>query len=295
MNTRCGFIAIVGRPNAGKSTLLNHLVGQKVSITSRKPQTTRQQILGVKTDADTQMVFVDTPGIDEWSDISPIQKHMHRTVQVATQGVDLVLMLVDRTRWDASDEKRLQILKKHAPVVLCINKVDLLDKKTDLLAHIDQLKGLDFADIVPISALKGDNQDSLLKLIEQFCPSGPFQFDKDDLTDKNLRFLAAEFIREKIIRQLGQELPYATAVEIESFETSETCHTISAVIYVERSGQKPIVIGKKGERLRKIGQEARLEMEKLFEHKVMLKLWVKVKKDWSQDEGMLRSFGIASD
>lgn len=292
----CGTIAIIGNPNVGKSTLLNRLIGQKLSITSRKPQTTRQQILGVLTQDDTQMIFVDTPGVTNWESPSAMHRHMSKTAASAVQEVNLILFVVDKKRWDVADQRRLEQVKDVAPVILCLNKVDKMYDKSVLLEHMHKLSQLhEFEDIVPISAKAGDNVDELLQLIKQHCPEGPFLYEEDDLTDRSMKFLAAEFIREKIVRILGQELPYTTAVDIQVFEEDEQCHKIAAVIYVEREGQKPIVIGKQGSRLKKIGQQAREDLEKLFQHKVFLQLWVKVKKDWTTDEAMLKNLGLTQE
>ncbi|MBT5135050.1 MAG: GTPase Era [Halieaceae bacterium] len=291
---KCGFVALVGRPNVGKSTLLNFLLEQKLSITSRKPQTTRQQVLGVKTvDAD-QMIFVDTPGLHR-DEPKAINKAMNRSATSAMADVDLVLFLIDRGKWTEEDAWVLQKLRMvKAPVALIVNKMDLMDDPKALLPEMESLHALhDFAGVFPISALRQKNLDVLETFVRRNLPEGHHLFPEGQITNRTERFLAAELIREKIIRQLGDELPHTTAVEIEGFQPDErgTQH-ISAIIFVERDGQKRIVIGTGGSRLRSIGTEARRDMEKAFDSKVMLKLWVKVKSGWSDDVRALQSLGL---
>lgn len=292
--TRCGYVAIVGRPNVGKSTLLNHMLGQKISITSRKPQTTRHRVLGIKTDDNVQAIFVDTPGIHrtEESD-KAINRYMNRAASTAIKDVDLVVFVVDRSKWTDSDEWVLEQVKRTAcPVILVINKVDKLEDKSTLLPWIKQIESkMEFAEIIPLSALQGSNLDRLESCISERLPEEDWLFDEDQITDRSSRFMASEMVREKIMRQLGDELPYEITVEIEEFVDSGKSLHISALILVEREGQKRIVIGDKGSRLKLIGQEARVDMEEMFERKVMLKLWVKVKSGWSDDERALRSLG----
>lgn len=289
---RCGYVAIVGRPNVGKSTLLNHLLGQKISITSRKPQTTRHQVLGIKTEDDTQIIFVDTPGLHKAED-KAINRYMNRAASSALRDVDVVIMVVDRTAWTDEDERVLAEVKAQSrPVILAVNKVDLLADKNVLLPHLEQLvEKADFNAVVPLSALRNQQTDALEKLIREHLPESPYFFPEDQITDRSQRFLAAEIVREKIMRQLGEELPYATTVEIEAFSQEGAVLHIAALILVERKGQKKILIGTGGERLRSIGSEARKDMERLFDSKVMLKLWIKVKSGWSDDERALRSLG----
>lgn len=293
-NKRCGYAALVGRPNVGKSTLLNHILGQKISITSRKPQTTRHRILGIKTEAGTQTIYVDTPGIHS-DQPRAINRQMNRTATSVLQDVDVVVLLIDKLRWTAEDDLVLSHLAQvRAPVILAINKVDQLDDKEALLPFIEESSArYAFKDIVPISALKGSNLDTLESLIGNLLPAAEYFFPEDQITDRNLRFIAAELIREKIMRQLGEELPYATAVEIEQFSQQDEVFHIDATILVERAGQKGIVIGKGGERLKKIGSDARQDMEKTFDSKVMLNLWVKVRSGWSDDERALQSLGYS--
>ncbi|WP_022960504.1 GTPase Era [Spongiibacter tropicus] len=292
MPMRCGYIAIVGRPNVGKSTLLNHILGQKLSITSRKPQTTRHQVLGIKTEGDIQAIYVDTPGL-HLRDEKAINRYMNRAASAALADVDLALFVVDRDRWTDEDDLVLEKLR-HAecPVVLVVNKIDRLADKAELLPLIESLSTrFEFADIVPVSALRGHNRDDLETLIHGYLPEGIHLFPEDQITNRSERFLAAELVREKIMRQLGEEVPYAMTVEIEEFKASPRLIEISALILVERQGQKKILIGEGGSRLRQIGTEARKDMEKAFDSKVMLRLWVKVKSGWSDDERALRSLG----
>jgi len=296
MTTRCGLVALVGRPNVGKSTLLNHLLGQKISITSRKPQTTRHRLLGIHTEGETQTLYVDTPGLHRGHD-SALNRYMNRAASTALRDVDLVVMLVDRLRWTEDDDWILGKLKRlGCPVILAINKVDLLPDRSALLPHLEALaQRFDFAEIVPLSALRGHNRSELAEIIQRYLPEGPWLFPEDQITDRSERFLAAELVREKITRQLGAEVPYAMTVEIEEFRREPRILHIRALILVERPGQKKIVIGSQGERLRSIGREARLDMERLFDQKVMLNLWVKVKDGWSDDERALRSLGYSDE
>lgn len=292
MTQRTGYVAIVGRPNVGKSTLLNRILGQKLSITSRKPQTTRHQILGIKTEDDVQVVYVDTPGMHKHQE-KAINRYMNKAATTAVKDVDLVLMLVDRTRWTEEDDMVLQAIKsQRAPVVLVVNKVDFVREKEELLPVLQQLSSRhNFDQIIPVSAKTGHNVERLENLIESYLPENQYFFPEDQITDRSSRFLAAELVREKIMRQLGDELPYAMTVEIEEFVHTGTLIEISALILVERASQKAIVIGDGGYRIKQIGQEARKDMEQLFDCKVMLKLWVKVKAGWSDDERALRSLG----
>lgn len=292
--SRCGYVAIVGRPNVGKSTLLNHLLGQKISITSRKPQTTRHRVLGIKTEGVNQIIFVDTPGIHQGAESDKaINRYMNRAASSSIADVDMVVFVVERGHWtDADDWVLQQLAQAGCPVILAINKVDQIKDKTTLLPYLDQCRSkMDFAEIVPLAALHGTNLDALEASIVERLPSEKHLFPEDQITDRSQRFMAAEMVREKIMRQLGEEVPYAMTVEIEEFKDSGKSLHIHALILVEREGQKRIVIGSKGSRLRLIGQEARLDMEKMFERKVMLKLWVKVKSGWSDDERALRSLG----
>jgi GTP-binding protein Era len=290
--SRCGYVAIVGRPNVGKSTLLNHILGQKISITSRKPQTTRHQVLGIKTEDNYQIIFVDTPGLQKDAG-KAINRYMNRAASAAIRDVDLVVFVVDRTAWTEEDSIVLeQIEQSGLPTMLVVNKIDLLAEKAELLPHLQILATkAEFAAILPVSALRQHNVDALEEQILKLLPESVHFFPEDQITDRSQRFLAAEIVREKIMRQLGDELPYSIAVELEEFAQEGDVLHISAVIFVERTGQKKILIGDKGSRLRSIGSDARRDMEGLFDSKVMLRLWVKVKSGWSDDERALRSLG----
>ncbi len=289
---RCGYVAIVGRPNVGKSTLLNHILGQKLSITSRKPQTTRHRLLGIVTREKSQAIYVDTPGI-HGNEPKAINRYMNRAATQSLRDVDVVLFVVDALKWSPDDELVLEKLKQQtAPVILVINKVDKIENKEALLPRITELSGLmSFADVVPVSALRGHNLEELHGLVAGYLPFSPPFFSEEQITDRSQRFLAAELVREKIMRQLGDEVPYELTVEIEEFKREGKLLRISALILVERRGQKTIVIGDGGQRLKLIGQEARGDMEKLFDSKIMLSLWVKVKSGWSDDERALKSLG----
>lgn len=289
---QCGYVAIVGRPNVGKSTLLNRILGQKLSITSRKPQTTRHQIHGIKTEGNVQAIYVDTPGMHMGGE-KAINRYMNRAASSSLADVDVIIFLVDRLRWTEEDEMVLQKLKHtKTPVILVVNKVDRLEEKEQLIPWLDELsRKMDFAHIVPVSARSGYNVERLERLVNSYLPESIHFFDDDQVTDRSSRFLAAELVREKVMRQLGDELPYQITVEIEEFKEVEGVLHISALLLVERVGQKRIVIGEKGSRLKTIGRDARLDMEKLFDCKVMLNLWVKVRSGWSDDERALASLG----
>jgi GTP-binding protein Era len=293
--TYCGYVAVIGKPNVGKSTLINRLLGQKLNITSRKPQTTRHNLLGIKTEGDYQAIFVDTPGLHQ-SQKKAINRVMNRSAESVIHDVDVIVFVVDQNKWTEEDEHVLKRLQ-HAecPVVLVINKVDKLDDKAILLPWMAELnEKRNFSHILPLSALQGSSVDQLEQVIYQYLPENPFFYDEDQLTDKSERFLVAEIVREKLMRQLGHELPYATTVEIENFEEMESLIHIDALILVERDSQKSIVIGKKGQKLKLIGSEARKDIEALLQKKTMLKLWVKVKQGWSDDDRALRSLGFDS-
>lgn len=290
---RCGFVAIVGRPNVGKSTLMNNILGQKLSITSRKPQTTRHQIVGIKTEWDVQAVYVDTPGLHKDQD-KAINRYMNKAASSALRDVDIVVFIIDRTAWTEEDQivfEKVQGAK--CPVILVINKIDQLEDKESLLPHLAELsQKMEFLDIVPISAKNGTSVDRLEAVINEQLPKSMHFYPEDQVTDRSSRFLAAELVREKLMRNLGDEIPYGTTVEIEEFRRSETgTLIISALILVERQGQKRIVIGDKGAKIKGIGRDARLDMERMFDSKVMLNLWVKVRSNWSDDERALRSLG----
>lgn len=289
---KSGYVAIVGRPNVGKSTLLNRILGQKISITSRKPQTTRHQILGVKTVADSQVIYVDTPGLHK-DKKHALNRYMNRAASSALRDVDLVVFVIERTAWTDEDELVLEKIKQiQCPVILALNKVDQVADKDKLLPWIQQLSSkMSFAEILPIAALNGDNVEALEKEIAKRLSEGTHYFPEDQVTDRSERFMAAELVREKIMRRLGDEIPYQVAVEIEEFKRDKKLVTIRALILVEREGQKKIIIGKKGVQIKAIGRDARLDMEKLFDSKVMLTLWIKVKSGWSDSDRALRSLG----
>ena len=290
--TRCGYVAIVGRPNVGKSTLLNHILGQKLAITSRKPQTTRHNMLGIKTEGEVQAVYVDTPGLHKHND-KALNRYMNRSASTALKDVDVVVFVVDRMRWTDEDQLVLEKVQHvKCPILLAVNKADRLEDKSELLPHLNWLaEQLPQAEIVPISALQGQNLDTLEKLVGERLPESEHFYPEDQITDRSSRFLAAELIREKIMRQLGAELPYQITVEIEEFKQEGRILHIHGLILVERDGQKKIIIGDNGESIKRIGAHARKDMETMFDSKVMLNLWVKVKGGWSDDERALRSLG----
>ncbi len=292
MTAHFGFVAIIGRPNVGKSTLMNHLIGQKISITSRKPQTTRNRIVGIDTEGEYQVVYVDTPGLHR-EEKRAINHLMNRAAESALGDVELIVMVVDPNHWTDDDEMALHRVKNAGvPVVLAINKVDTIADKEALLPLIDKLsKIITFKDIVPVSALRGTNLHILKQIIKDSLPEGDHLFPDDSITDRSSRFLAAEIVREKLMRQMGDELPYSSTVEVEEFKDDNGLLRISAAILVERNGQKKMVVGAGGDRIKKIGTEARKDMEKLFESKVFLKLFVKVKAGWSDDARALKSLG----
>ena len=294
---RCGLIALVGRPNVGKSTLLNSLLGQKISITSKKPQTTRHRILGILTEGNNQAILVDTPGL-HLDEKRAINRLMNRAASSSIAEVGLVVFLVEGTHWTDDDELVLKkISQTNVPCILAVNKVDNVQDKESLLPHLQFLsEKYDFIDIIPISANKGYNVDKIHQHCFNALPESEFWFPDDYITDRSSRFMASEIIREKLIRFTGDELPYSTTVEIEQFKVDEkgVLH-INALILIERNSQKRMVIGKNGERLKTIGQEARRDMETLFEQKIFLETWVKVKSGWADDERALRSLGYGDD
>ena len=288
---RSGYIAIVGRPNVGKSTLLNRLVGEKISIVSRKAQTTRHRITGIVTTADAQYVFVDTPGF-QTKFANALNRAMNRGVTQTLSDVDLVLFVVEAGRYDAKDQAVVRLLPKDRPVILVVNKTDQFKDRNDLLPFLAQVSAEhDYTAIVPVSATKGRQTDVLLAEARKYLPNEGLMFPEDDLTDKSERFLAAEYVREKVFRLLGDELPYSTTVEIEKFEIEGNLRRIFAAIVVDRDSHKAIVIGKGGESLKRIASEARQDMERLFDGKVYLEVWVKVKSGWNDDERLLKSLG----
>ena len=291
---KSGYVAIIGRPNVGKSTLINNVLGQKLCITSRRPQTTRHRVLGIKTTDDSQLIYVDTPGLHP-DNKRAMNRYLNRAAAGSIEGVDVILFLIEGLVWTEEDNLVLERLRSHAkaPVILVINKVDKLAEKGELLPQIEKLSAeFEFAGIVPISARRGQNVDTLEQTVLRFIPEGELIYPEEQFTDRSSRFLASELVREKLFRHLGQELPYSITVEIEEFDDKDPkMIRIGAVIYVERAGQKGIVIGKGGELLKSIGKEARIEMQSLFDTKVFLRLWVKVRDGWSDNERMLQNLG----
>ncbi|CAI8285094.1 MAG: GTPase Era [Porticoccaceae bacterium UBA1117] len=290
--TYCGYVAIVGRPNVGKSTLLNHILGQKLCITSRKPQTTRHTLLGIKTKENVQVIFVDTPGIHTNQERA-INRVMNRSAASVIADVDLVIFVVDRFEWSSADEYVAKYLSNNqVPVIVAVNKVDMIEDKEALLPHLKFLASkINAAEFIPLSALRKTNLDELEAKIQTYIPQKMHLYPEDQITDRSERFLASEIIREKITRQLGAEVPYQVTVEIEQFRVEGKMTYIDALILVERDGQKKIIIGTKGERIKKIGEQARADIENLLDCKVMLRTWVKIRSGWSDDERALRSLG----
>lgn len=289
-----GYIAIVGRPNVGKSTLLNNILGMKLSITSRKPQTTRHQILGVKTTDDIQAIYVDTPGIHQRRGTA-INKYMNRAATSVLNDVDVILFVVQVKQWTEEDQAIVEKLASvECPVLLVLNKMDKLTSKKELLPLISELSShYDFTEIVPVSAMNGMNVDALEKKVLALLPENDHFFADDQVTDRSMRFLASEIIREKLIRELGQELPYTSTVDIDKYIEDPDIVRIHATIYVESAGQKAIIIGKKGARLKSIGTAARQDISKMVDSKVYINLWVKVREGWSNDERALRGLGYS--
>ena len=288
---KSGTIAIVGRPNVGKSTLLNRLVGEKISIVSRKAQTTRHRIMGILTRPDAQYVFVDTPGF-QTKHVNALNRAMNRGVTQALAEVDVVIFVVDADHFDTKDMAVVHLLPPERPVILAVNKIDQIKDKTKLLPLLAKLaEQYAFTAIVPISAAKGSQLEDLLTEARKHLPNDELLFGEDEITDKSEKFIASEYIREKLFRLIGDELPYSATVEIEKFELDGPLRRISAAIVVDRQAHKGIVIGKGGETLKRIASEARQDMERLFEGKVFLEVFVKVKSGWNDDERLLKSLG----
>ena len=288
---RCGSIAIVGRPNAGKSTLLNHLIGQKISITSRKPQTTRHRLLGIVTRPDAQYLFLDTPG-SQTHYKSALNKAMGRSIASALDEANVILWVLDGLDFDSREQHLRRLLPADRPVIAAINKIDSLADKTQLLPHLARLATeFGFAAMVPVSAKQGAGLDDLLRAIRAYLPEGEAIYPDDEMTDRSERFLAAEVIREKLMRNMGEEIPYASHVDIIQFKIEGSMRHIEAEIIVGRDNHKAMVIGKGGEKLKTIGTAARMDLEKLFGGKVYLGLFVKVKADWVDDQTLLRTYG----
>ena len=296
MTRRCGTIAIAGRPNVGKSTLLNRLIGQKLSITAHKPQTTRHAVLGINTRDDTQFIYIDTPGIHGGGKRT-LNRVLNKTASTAATGADVLLLVVQALTWSQDDQMAFEIVRKQElPWILVVNKVDRVTPKEKLLPWLQQLSATEHAlAVIPLSATKGHNVDVLEKQIEQVLPESEFIYDEESFTDRSSRFLASELVREQLTRFLSQELPYSISVEIEQFEDSGKMLSVSAVIWVEKQSQKSIVIGKGGAGLKEMGSRARKEMQLMFDRKVHLSLWVKVKDGWSDDANMIRSLGYEAE
>lgn len=290
-NSHSGFIAIVGRPNVGKSTLLNHLIGQKISITSRKAQTTRHRITGILTEGQTQFVFVDTPGF-QTQHTNALNLSMNRVVTSSLREVNVVLFVLEARHFDERDQQVMELLPQNRPVILVINKADLLADKAELLPFIEKIAALrHFAAIVPVSARQGKQLDTLLDAIRPYLPEGEHLYAEDEITDRNERFLAAELLREKVFRFTGEELPYSVSVVIEQFKLEGKLRRIHAAILVDKEAHKAMLIGSKGEKLKEIATQARLDMEKLFDGKVFLEVFVKVRSGWADSAQMLKSLG----
>ncbi|MCF7520689.1 GTPase Era [Neisseria sp. ZJ106] len=290
---RCGFVAIVGRPNVGKSTLMNHLIGQKISITSKKAQTTRNRVTGIYTDNTAQFVFVDTPGF-QTAHRNALNDRLNQNVTEALSGVDVAVFVIEAMRFTDADRIVMKQFPKHTPVILVVNKIDKAKNKYDLEAFVEQVSSeFAFAGHEVVSAKHGLRIANLLELLKPYLPESVPMYPEDMVTDKSSRFLAMEIVREKLFRYLGEELPYAMNVEVEQFEETENgLLRIYIAVLVDKDSQKAILIGKGGERLKKISTEARLDMEKLFDSKVFLKVWVKVKSGWADDIRFLRELGL---
>ncbi len=289
----CGFVALIGRPNVGKSTLMNHLLKQKISITSRKPQTTRHRILGINTTEAGQAIYMDTPGMHN-NEKRALNRYLNRTAETTLLGVDVIVWLIDGLSWHEYDEVIFKKLEQAGlPVILAVNKVDKVKDKDAILTFFAEAQHrFPFEHLIPISALKRTNLDQLESLIMKLLPENDLIYPEDQITDRPERFLAAEIIREKLTRRLGDELPYALTVEMERYEELPHITKIYAIIWVERLTQKNIVIGKDGDMLKKVGTDARFDIEKLIGQKVYLQLWVKVKKNWSDNERAMQSLGF---
>lgn len=288
---RCGLVAIVGRPNVGKSTLLNALVGQKISITSKKAQTTRHRITGIRTVGATQFVFVDTPGF-QMKHGTALNRNLNKTVLSSLSDVDAVLFVVEAGRFGLDDAKVLALLPPGKPVILVANKLDAVRRRTELLPWLKQMQERhSFTEYVPMSATSGADVQRLFGIVEPHLPEQPWLYEEDALTDRSDRFLATEIVREKLFRLTGDELPYASTVVLEKYEEEGNLRRIAATIVVERDAHKGMIIGEGGERLKRIGMESRQELERLLDAKVFLELWVKVRSGWADDEAHLRSYG----
>jgi len=290
--TRSGFVAIIGRPNVGKSTLLNRILGRKISITSKKPQTTRHQILGIKTEGNDQIIYVDTPGM-HIGEKREMNKMMNRAARAALVDVNVVIFVINALQWVDEDASILRLLENvKAPVILLINKIDKLDNRNALLPFIEEIsKKYDFHTIIPAAAIAGEQVENLEATIKESLPEDVHYYPRDQVTNRTDQFITAEFVREKLMRFLGDELPYATTVTLDAYEDEPEIVRIAAVIWVEKKSQKSIVIGKDGSRLKEIGTRARQDLESYFDKKVFIKLWVKVKEGWSDSAQSLKTFG----
>ena len=292
MNFQSGFIAVIGRPNVGKSTLINELIGQKLSITSHRPQTTRHRIHAIDTQTNHQMIFVDTPGI-HIGNKKAINSYMNKTASSSLSEVDMILWLVEVLKWTKEDERVMEHLTKiEVPIILCVNKIDNLNNKDEILPYLENLgEKFQANEVFPLSAFKKNHTNDLRKLILKHLPQQEALFESDYVTDRSQRFVVAEFIREKLIRNLSNELPYDITVEIEKFDLDGQMYRISARIFVDKPSQKSIVIGDKGKMLKQIGEQSRVSIEGFLERKVFLELWVKVRQGWSNDKRALASLG----
>lgn len=291
----CGYVTIIGRSNVGKSTLLNNLVGQKISITSRKPQTTRRHIIGVNTDDNYQIIYIDTPGMQD-SPVNAINRYMNKEASSAIAGIDLLIYMIEALKWTALDEHVLKLIKNQTvPIILVVNKIDKVKDKKPILPYLKKLSGkMNFKEIIPISALSRNSLRPLEQCIKDLLPECPFQYPDDQVTDKTQCFFAAEFVREKLIKRLGDELPYSLTVTIDSFVEKGKIIHIDAIIWVATRGQKAIVIGQQGEGLKAVGSQARRDMECMFDCKVFLRTWVKVKDKWMDNERAIKQLGFDS-
>ena len=291
-NFRCGYVALIGKPNTGKSTLMNALVGEKLSITAHRPQTTRHQILGILTNDASQIIFIDTPGLHDENN-KAIHRYMNRMANSVLSDADVICILIDVKQFTANDEAILRRVASLKNVIVVLNKIDQLDKEACLPVMQKIASVLPDRDIVPVSALKEDNLDSLQQVITEHLPTGIPHFPDDQLTDRSMRFITAEIVREKLFRLLDKELPYSITVIVDHYQEEEDLTRISATIWVERKTQKGIVIGKKGQLLKKVGSQARVDLEHLLSGPVYLQLWVKVREDWADDERSLAAFGYS--
>lgn len=290
IKTYCGFVAIIGRPNVGKSTLMNHLIGQKISITSRKPQTTRHKVTGVYTAEDSQYIFVDTPGFQS-KYLTKLNQALNQSVVNSLSNVDAIVLVVEAGIFNSADEEVLKLLPVNANVILCINKNDLLKNKDELNSFTNSIASkYPFKSVIAVAAKHHNGMEELLIAIKPHLPESVFLYPEEQLTDKSSKFLASEIIREKLFRYLGEELPYSLMVDIDKFEETPTVTKVYATIIVDKDNQKPIIIGKGGEKLKKISTESRLDMEKLFDTKIHLEVWVKVKTGFADDVRFLKQF-----